>query len=68
MQSVIDQAVEAYRRRRFLEAANEEYARLRADPTAWGEELEERRLWDSTLLDALESDEWSDGPPAVTSG
>ncbi len=56
MQEVVAKAVEAYRRRLFLEAANADYARLRADPQAWAEELEERRLWDSTLLDGLEDD------------
>jgi predicted transcriptional regulator len=53
---VVARAVEAYRRRCFLEAANADYAALRADPAAWAEELEERRLWDATLLDGLEHD------------
>jgi hypothetical protein len=56
MQEVLAKAVEAYRRRLFLEAANADYARLRADPRTWAEELEERRLWDATLLDGLEDD------------
>jgi hypothetical protein len=32
-------------------------ARLRRDPVAWAEELEERRLFENTLMDGLE-----DGP------
>ena len=56
MQEVLAHAVEAYRRQRFLERANESYAELRADPVAWQAELDERALWDGTLLDGLEND------------
>jgi hypothetical protein len=56
MREVLAQAVEAFRRTRFLDEANAAYARLRADPQAWAEELEERRLWDNTLMDGLEDD------------
>ncbi len=56
MQDVLAKAVEAYRRQRFLEDANADYERLRADPAAWAEELAERKLWDATLLDGLEDD------------
>ncbi len=54
MQSVLDKALEQYRRQRFLEAANADYAALRRDPEAWKEELEERKLWDQALSDGLE--------------
>jgi hypothetical protein len=40
----------------FLRRADQAYARLRADPEAWAEELEERRLLESTLMDGLEDD------------
>lgn len=56
MQGVLARAVEAYRRRLFLEAANAEYASLRADPEAWAEELTERKVWDATLADGLHDD------------
>ena len=57
---VLDKALEAYRRQVFLEAVNAGYAALRADPEAWAEELEERKLWEATLMDGLDSDErWS---------
>ena len=56
MQRVLADAVEAYRRRRFLEGANADYARLRADPIAWKEELEERALWEVTLMDGIEDE------------
>ena len=38
----------------FLDEVNAAYARLRADPRAWEEELAERQLWDRTLADGLE--------------
>jgi predicted transcriptional regulator len=61
MQDVLANAVEAFRRQHFLEMANIEYAALRADPKAWAEELEERRLWDASLLDDLEDDPYPVG-------
>lgn len=54
MQAVLEEALEIYRRKCFLEAANRAYAALRNDAEAWREELEERRLWEGTLADGLE--------------
>jgi hypothetical protein len=51
IQTVLDRAIEAYRRQRFYEEANASYAALRADPSAWQEELDERAAWDATLSD-----------------
>jgi hypothetical protein len=56
MQNVLDEAIDQYRRDRFLRDVNEGYARLQADPKAWQEELDERRLWDTTLADGLDSE------------
>jgi hypothetical protein len=56
VQAVLDKAVEAYERKCFLEGLNADFARLRADPQAWQEELEERALWDKTLADGLEDE------------
>ncbi len=56
MQSVLDEAIEQYRRDRFFRELAEGYARLQADPQAWQEELDERRVWDSTLADGLDSE------------
>ena len=42
----------------FWYRANAAYARLRRDPVAWAEELEERRLSENTLMDGLEDDPW----------
>lgn len=54
MQTVLDKALEEYRRKCFLEAANRAYQALRDNPKAWADELAERKLWDNTLLDDLE--------------
>jgi hypothetical protein len=52
LQTVLERAIEHYRRQRFLEAANESYAALRANGAAWNRELAERAEWDITLNDA----------------
>ncbi len=54
MQTILDRAVEAYRRHSFLEALNADFAALRAQPEEWAEEMEERKLWEQTLADGLE--------------
>lgn len=46
LQTVLERAIESYRRQRFLEAANRQYAALRADTEAWETELAERSEWD----------------------
>jgi predicted transcriptional regulator len=56
MQSVLAKAIEEYRRKRFWEEVNAGYAALRSDPKAWKEELEERALFEGTLMDGLEDD------------
>lgn len=54
MQTIIEQAVEQYRRRRFLEGLKQDFQTLKEDAEAWQEELEERQLWDKTSLDGVE--------------
>jgi Arc/MetJ-type ribon-helix-helix transcriptional regulator len=56
MQDVIAKAVELYQEQIFWQEVREAYARLRHDPQAWQEELEERRLWENTLMDGLEEE------------
>ena len=53
MQTVLERAVDAYRRTVFLEQFNRDYAALRNDPAAWEEEQAERMLWEQTLGDGL---------------
>ena len=56
MPVVLQAAIESYRRQRIVEEANAAYAALRADPVAWAEELEERRAWDTTLMDGMDDE------------
>lgn len=54
MQSVLEEAVNLLEGQRLLEATNEAYAALRANPVAWQALQEERAEWDVTLSDGLE--------------
>jgi predicted DNA-binding protein len=56
MQTVLDEAIESYRRQQLLEEANAAFAALRADKEAWEAEQEERAAWDVTLEDGLTHD------------
>jgi hypothetical protein len=53
MLALLDEAVEALRRQRFLEQVNAAYATLRTDPRTWEAIEGERRAWDVTLSDGL---------------
>lgn len=55
MQAVLDRAIETYRRQTMLEGLNAAYARLSDQDRA--EVEEERRLWDATSWDGLDSQE-----------
>ena len=55
LQTVLERAIENYRRQRFLEAANRQYARLRADGAEWAREIAERELWDRTSDDGSDA-------------
>jgi hypothetical protein len=56
MIEVLAKAVEAYRRQRFLEGLNADFAALRSDRRAWAEEQAERAAWDATMADDLQGD------------
>jgi predicted transcriptional regulator len=51
MQTVLDRAIEDYRRNRFLDAVNAQFAALRGDDDKWKSELAERQEWSGTLND-----------------
>jgi hypothetical protein len=53
--SVLDRALERYRRERFLRAANADFAALKQDAKSWTQELRERELWEQTLEDGTVS-------------
>jgi hypothetical protein len=56
VQSILTKAIDSYRRRRFLEEANEDYAKLRSNSEAWAAELKEREIYDGALSDGLDSE------------
>jgi hypothetical protein len=51
LQTILDAAIEDYRRHRFLQEANKAYSILREDSKAWKAELDERKRWDPALSD-----------------
>ena len=53
VQTVLKQAIDSYRREKFLEEANAAFAALRSNPEAWNEEQQERELWNQTVGDGL---------------
>ena len=55
IQEVLARAVESYRRARILRESNAAYEALRTDLVAWHQHLDERVIWDATLLDGLET-------------
>ena|SRR5688572_11600150 len=53
MQAILERALEAYRRQRFLEEVNEGYARMQADPAARDAFDTELAGWDHAIADGL---------------
>jgi hypothetical protein len=51
---ILEEAVEEYRRKIFFEGLDRDYAALKADPDAWSEELQERKLFENTLMDGID--------------
>jgi predicted transcriptional regulator len=54
MPDVLELAVETLRRERLLDATNQAFAALKADPKTWKAEQAERAAWESTLKDGME--------------
>ncbi len=54
MQSILERALENYRRERFLRGANADFAALKKNTKAWKQEIAERELWEKTLRDGLD--------------
>jgi hypothetical protein len=65
---VLADAIEVYRRKVFWDEFNAAVERLQADPQAWAEELAERKVWDRTLKDGMEPEEWTDADFIVPPG
>lgn len=58
---VIEDAIERYRHDAFWAGVQEDYARLRANPAAWDDYMNEMRLLEGGSLDGLEQE-----PPYYT--
>jgi hypothetical protein len=56
IQSILDKAIDNYRRHLFLVQANEAFATLKQNETLWQEEITERQIWEQTLADGGESE------------
>lgn len=57
IQDVVEHAVAEYKKKKFFDNLNDAYAKLRADPEAWKQDLEEREEWDKVLTDGLEKED-----------
>ena len=55
--TTLAKAVEAYRRKLFMDEANASVARLRADPVAWNEYWDEFKEWEEAGLRELNAKE-----------
>ena len=53
LSDLLTEAIDALFRRRFVDAANAAYARLKQDEKSWRREIAERAAWDATLADGL---------------
>ena len=54
MQTILERAIENYRRTKFLIEANQAFEKLRQNEELWQDELKERQEWDQTIADGLE--------------
>jgi predicted transcriptional regulator len=55
MQAIVEQAIEHYRRQRFLAGLSSDFTKLRENNKSWHDELQERQQWDITLNDGEEA-------------
>ncbi len=53
-QLILEQAIELLIREQFLREANEAYARIKENPEAWKEMMDEYKEWDVTLADGID--------------
>jgi phage terminase large subunit-like protein len=61
MQTVLEKALEQYRRQQFWKELDVAYAALASDPEAMAEYQAELAIWDCTLMDGLDPNEvWTE--------
>lgn len=54
MQNIIDLAIKQYKKIQYFQELNQSFLRLKENIEAWDEEKNERKMWDSTLVDGLD--------------
>lgn len=54
IQTVLDKAIESYRRYSFLVQNNQAFAALKQNEELWQEELAERQAWDQAIADGVD--------------
>ena len=54
---VIEDAVQHYRKEKFWQGVQEDFARLRAHPASWRDYQDEIAVWDATAVDGLAQEE-----------
>lgn len=60
MGDLLADLIEQGRRRAFMEAANEDYARLKADPEAWADYWSEFKEWETADPGLLKDYPWEE--------
>ena len=53
---IMKEAINRYYREEFWSAVEQSYQKLKEDKELYNDDLEERKLWDITLMDGLEDD------------
>ncbi len=66
MPAIIEQAVDRWQRELLLREANAAWAAIIADPVASADIKSERAMWETTVADGLDSDDWRDDAGAST--
>ncbi len=56
MQKTLEKALDEYKTKKFFCRLNESVTRYKTSRDDWEEEIEERKLWDNTLVDGLEDE------------
>jgi len=54
MQNIIDLAIKQYKKIQYFQELNLSFSRLKENKESWDEEKNERKMWDSTLVDGLD--------------
>lgn len=56
IQTILDRAIENYRRYIFLVQANQAFTAMKQNDALWQEEITERQAWNCTVADGIEAE------------